>query len=59
MKTTKKEKLAKSAKRTARQNKSLLGAMVVPVNSCDRCPREALNCKKLILADNSHICVSL
>lgn len=58
MKATKKT-LAKSSKKTAKQNIPLLGGIIVPVNACDTCPREKQRCKKLILADNSHICVSL
>ena len=53
----KKAMLTRSAKRTVKHNQSLLGAMVVPVRPCDECPRENAHCKKLILADNSHICV--
>ena len=34
----------------------LLGCMIVAAGECDHCPNEQTDCKKLILADGSHIC---
>lgn len=36
---------------------SLVGLTVVEAGKCDFCPSETTDCKKLILADGSHICV--
>jgi len=37
--------------------KSLVGLTVVEAGRCDDCPSECGDCKKLILADGSHICL--
>lgn len=37
--------------------KSLVGLTVVEAGRCDVCPSECDDCKKLILADGSHICL--
>ena len=34
----------------------LLGCMIVAAGKCDHCPNEHTDCKKLILADGTHIC---
>jgi hypothetical protein len=34
----------------------LLGCMIVAAGKCDHCPNEQTDCKKLVLADGSHIC---
>ena len=34
----------------------LLGCMIVAAGKCDFCPNKDLDCKKLVLADGSHIC---
>jgi hypothetical protein len=34
----------------------LLGCMIVAAGKCDFCPNKDLDCKKLILADGTHIC---
>jgi hypothetical protein len=34
----------------------LLGCMIVTAGKCDFCPNKDLDCKKLILADGTHIC---
>ena len=36
---------------------SLVGLTIVKTGHCDTCPNEKSDCKKLILADGSHICV--
>ena len=36
---------------------SLVGLTIVKTGHCDTCPNEKYDCKKLILADGSHICV--
>lgn len=36
---------------------SLVGLTIVEAGKCDFCPSEPTDCKKLILADGSHICV--
>ena len=36
---------------------SLVGLTVVEAGKCDFCPSEPTDCKKLIFADGSHICV--
>ncbi len=38
-------------------HESLVGLTIVEAGKCDFCPSEPTNCKKLILADGSHICV--
>lgn len=39
------------------QKSSLVGLTTVDTGKCDFCPSEPTDCKKLILADGSHICV--
>lgn len=41
----------------ATPNATLVGLTVVDAGKCDCCPSETTDCKKLILADGSHICV--
>ncbi|MBQ9637441.1 MAG: hypothetical protein IJV36_06060 [Prevotella sp.] len=40
-----------------KQLQSLVGMTVVEAGHCDFCPSEPTDCKKLILADGSHICL--
>ena len=35
----------------------LVGRTIIETGHCDTCPNEKSDCKKLILADGSHICV--
>lgn len=41
----------------AEPNATLVGLTIVEAGKCDCCPSETTDCKKLILADGSHICV--
>lgn len=40
-----------------KMRESLVGLTIVESDKCDSCPSETTGCKKLILADGSHICV--
>ena len=40
-----------------KMRESLVGLTIVEAGKCDFCPSETTDCKKLILADGSHICV--
>lgn len=40
-----------------KMRESLVGLTIVKSGKCDFCPGEPTDCKKLILADGSHICV--
>ena len=45
------------AKNIQKMRESLVGLTIVESGKCDFCPSEPTDCKKLILADGSHICV--
>ena len=51
------EEAAKTAAAAENACKSLVGLTIVEAGKCDSCTSEPTDCKKLILADGSHICV--
>lgn len=51
----KQQEAAQAAAQKMRKN--LVGLTIVEAGKCDFCPSEPTDCKKLILADGSHICV--
>ena len=54
----KKQQLAHTQEAAAQKmRESLVGLTIVEAGKCDFCPSEPTDCKKLILADGSHICV--
>ena len=48
---------AQAAAAAQKMRESLVGLTIVEAGKCDFCPSETTDCKKLILADGSHICV--
>ena len=51
-------KMEQKQQETAQKmRESLVGLTIVEAGKCDFCPSETTDCKKLILADGSHICV--
>lgn len=48
---------AQAAAAAQKMRESLVGLTIVEAGKCDFCPSEPTDCKKLILADGSHICV--
>ena len=53
----KQQEAAQAAAATQKMRESLVGLTIVESGKCDFCPSEPTDCKKLILADGSHICV--
>ena len=53
----KQQEAAQAAAATQKMRESLVGLTIVESGKCDFCPSETTDCKKLILADGSHICV--
>ena len=48
---------AQAAAAAQKMRDNLVGLTIVEAGKCDFCPSETTDCKKLILADGSHICV--
>lgn len=53
----KQQEAAQAAAAAQKMRESLVGLTIVESGKCDFCPSETTDCKKLILADGSHICV--
>ena len=53
----KQQEAAQAAAAAQKMRESLVGLTIVQDGKCDFCPSEPTDCKKLILADGSHICV--
>lgn len=53
----KQQEAAQAAAAAQKMRESLVGLTIVEAGKCDFCPSETTDCKKLILADGSHICV--
>ncbi len=53
----KQQEAAGAAAAAQKMRESLVGLTIVESGKCDFCPNEPTDCKKLILADGSHICV--
>ena len=53
----KQQEAAQAAAAAQKMRESLVGLTIVESGKCDFCPSEPTDCKKLILADGSHICV--
>ena len=53
----KQQEAAQAAAAAQKIRESLVGLTIVEAGKCDFCPSETTDCKKLILADGSHICV--
>lgn len=53
----KQQEAAQAAAAAQKMRESLVGLTIVESGKCDFCPNEPTDCKKLILADGSHICV--
>ena len=51
------QEAAQAAAAAQKMRESLVGLTIVEAGKCDFCPSETTDCKKLILADGSHICV--
>lgn len=51
------QKPEQAAAAVQKMRESLVGLTIVDAGKCDFCPSEPTDCKKLILADGSHICV--
>ena len=51
------EKVSAVANNIRKFRESLVGLTIVDAGHCDICPNEKSDCKKLILADGSHICL--
>lgn len=49
--------IAQAAAAAQKMRDNLVGLTIVEAGKCDFCPSETTDCKKLILADGSHICV--
>lgn len=52
-----KQEAEQAASDIKRANESLIGLTIVEAGRCDFCSDEPTNCKRLMLADGSHICV--
>ena len=52
----KQHEAAQAAAAAQKMRKNLVGLTIVEAGKCDFCPSETTDCKKLILADGSHIC---
>ena len=53
----KQQEAAQAAAAAQKMRDNLVGLTIVESGKCDFCPSEPTDCKKLILADGSHICV--
>ena len=53
----KQQEAAGAAAAAQKMRESLVGLTIVESGKCDLCQSEPTDCKKLILADGSHICV--
>lgn len=51
------QNVKEAAEAEKKMRESLVGLTIVEAGKCDFCPSETTDCKKLILADGSHICV--
>lgn len=51
------QEAAQAAAAEQKMRDNLVGLTIVESGKCDFCPNEPTDCKKLILADGSHICV--
>lgn len=51
------QKQQEAAGAAQKMRESLVGLTIVETGKCDFCPSETTDCKTLILADGSHICV--